>query len=182
MIFPIISAFAEEACFLWVLREKAAGAPHYDLKEGSHSRFSETPGWPGGQVGANADAGRRRRDGAAPRLGRIARELGVSRTTVKQYVRQGGWKPYKKPERSRALDEHSAWLKERLLQHGGNAEVVRQELEHEKKLSVSLRTVERAVEPYRQELRAEAKKTVRFETRPGRQLQVDFGRCLVTRR
>jgi transposase len=111
---------------------------------------------------------------------RIARELGVSRTTVKRYVRHGGWKPFKKPERSRALDEHAGWLKEQFLQHGGNAEVVRQELEREKQVAVSLRTVERAVEPYRQELRAEAKKTVRFETRPGRQLQVDFGRCTVT--
>src|SRR3546814_2720056 len=39
----------------------------------------------------------------------------------------------------------------------------------------SLRTVERAVAPLRRELRAEARATVRFETPPGRQLQIDFG-------
>jgi hypothetical protein len=40
---------------------------------------------------------------------------------------------------------------------------------------VSLRTVQREVETFRQGLAAEAKATVRFETRPGQQLQVDFG-------
>jgi transposase len=39
--------------------------------------------------------------------------------------------------------------------------------------------VQRAVEPYRQELLAEARATVRFETTPGRQLQIDFGERLV---
>jgi transposase len=53
--------------------------------------------------------------------------------------------------------------------------VVRQELAAEKGIVVSLRTVERAVAPSRRELRAEARATVRFETPPDRQLQVDFG-------
>ena len=53
--------------------------------------------------------------------------------------------------------------------------MVRQELAAEKGLEVSLRTVERAVAHLRQELRAEARATVRFETRPGQQLQIDFG-------
>ena len=30
---------------------------------------------------------------------RIARELGVARNTVRRYLRQGGWTPYKKPLR-----------------------------------------------------------------------------------
>jgi len=110
---------------------------------------------------------------------RIARELGVSRNTVKHYVRQGGWAPYKRPERSSALEGLREWLRAGLLQHRGNAEVVRQELVKQHGIEVSLRTVERAVAPYRQELRAAAKATVRFETRPGRQLQIDFGTCKV---
>ena len=57
----------------------------------------------------------------------------------------------------------------------GNADVVRQELAAEKGVAVSLRTVERAVAPLRRALRAEARATVRFETRPGQQLQIDFG-------
>jgi transposase len=71
------------------------------------------------------------------------------------------------------------WLRERFLQHRGNADVVRQELAREHGIAVSLRTVERAVQGYRRELSAAARATVRFETTPGRQLQIDFGETLV---
>jgi hypothetical protein len=66
-----------------------------------------------------------------------------------------------------------------LRRHRGNADVLRQELAIEKAIAVSLRTVERAVKPYRQELEAEARATVRFETPPGKQMQIDFGERLV---
>ena len=110
---------------------------------------------------------------------RIAAALGVSRTTVKDWLDASGWRPYRQPVRSKALDEHAAWLRERFRQHRGNADVLRQELAAEKNVHVSLRTVERAVAPYRQELEAEARATVRFETPPGKQLQIDFGERLV---
>ncbi|GAA0634810.1 hypothetical protein GCM10009016_26750 [Halomonas beimenensis] len=42
-------------------------------------------------------------------------------------------------------------------------------------LTVSLRTLERACESYCQALAAEDKATVRFETPPRKQLQIDFG-------
>lgn len=106
---------------------------------------------------------------------RIARELGVSKNTVKRYLRAGGWAQYAAPRRARALEGLGAWLKERLLCHGGNAAVVQQELKAEHGIEVSLRTVERACAGYRQALAAEARATVRFETPPGRQLQIDFG-------
>jgi transposase len=67
------------------------------------------------------------------------------------------------------------WLSATFNQHRGNADVVRQELERQHGIVVSLRTVERAVQPLRQALRAEARATVRFETPPGKQLQIDFG-------
>jgi transposase len=57
--------------------------------------------------------------------------------------------------------------------------VVRQELAAEKGIKASLWIVQRALEPYRQELLAEAPATVRFETAPGKQLQTDFGERLV---
>ena len=53
--------------------------------------------------------------------------------------------------------------------------MVRQELSRELGVEVSLRTVERACAPWRRELAAEARATVRFETAPGKQLQIDFG-------
>jgi transposase len=106
---------------------------------------------------------------------RIARELGCSHMTVRRYLSAGGWAVYRRPRRSRVLDGLEAWLAERFYQHRGNADVVRQGLARELGLSVSLRTVERAVAPLRRSLAAEARATVRFETPPGRQLQIDFG-------
>ena len=111
---------------------------------------------------------------------RIAKELGCSPETVRKYLRQGGWQPYGKPSRSSTLDGQREWLRQRFLAHRGNADVVRQELASEKGIQVSLRTVERAVEPWRRDLRNAALATVRFETPPGKQLQADFGQCLVS--
>jgi len=58
-----------------------------------------------------------------------------------------------------------AWLRERFHRHGGNADVVRQELVAEHGITVSLRTVERAVAGWRRDLAAAAQATVRFESR-----------------
>jgi transposase len=77
--------------------------------------------------------------------------------------------------RSKKLDGLSDWIAERFRRHAGNADVVRQELASEKSLVVSLRTVERATAPLRRELVAAARATLRFETHPGEQLQIDFG-------
>src|SRR3954468_3295691 len=107
---------------------------------------------------------------------RIARELGCSHMTVRRYVAEGGYVRYRRPAgRARALTGLEGWLAERFRRHGGNADVVRQELDREHGIVVSLRTVERAVAHLRQELRAEARATLRFETPPGHQLQIDFG-------
>jgi len=110
---------------------------------------------------------------------RIARQLGVSRNTVKRYIEAGGWCAYRQPQRRKLLDDHAGWLKERFERHHGNADVVRQELAAEKRIVVSLRTIERAVAPYRRALAAAARATTRFETAPGKQLQIDFGERLV---
>ena len=112
-------------------------------------------------------------------LRRIAREFGCSRNTVRRYVAADGWMAYIRRSGGGKLEDQAAWLKERFFQHGGNAEVVRQDLLREQGVDVSLRTVERAVAPWRRLLTAEAKATVRFETPPGRQLQVDFGQLRV---
>jgi transposase len=83
--------------------------------------------------------------------------------------------PYASRPRRGRLVGLEGWLRERFVQHRGNADVVRQELEREHGLVVSLRTVERAVQGRRRELKALAWATVRFEMPPGKQLQVDFG-------
>jgi transposase len=110
---------------------------------------------------------------------RIAGEMGCSRTTVRRYLEAGGWIAYRKPRRGRRLDGLGPWLSERFRRHRGNADVVRQDLASEHGMVVSLRTVERAVSSLRQALRAEARATLRFETPPGKQLQIDFGETRV---
>jgi transposase len=106
---------------------------------------------------------------------RIARELGMSRNTVKKYLESDGVPEYKSPDRGSVLDEHRDWLEAEYQRHRGNAEVVRQELERQRGIAVSLRTIERAVEGRRALAAAEAKATLRFETPPGIQAQADFG-------
>ena len=106
---------------------------------------------------------------------RIAAAVGCNRETVQRYVAAGGWAPSRAPARAGVLVGHEGWIAERLRRHRGNADVVRQELAGELGVRVSLRTVERAVVHLRRELAAEALATVRFETPPGRQLQIDFG-------
>ena len=59
---------------------------------------------------------------------RIAAVPGVSRNTVRRYLRQGGWAGYRSPRREGALGQHRTWVEERFKRHRGNAEVVRQEL------------------------------------------------------
>jgi transposase len=110
---------------------------------------------------------------------RISEELGCSRNTVREYLRQGGWKPMDVSGRASVLEPHQEWLAERLRRHRGNADVVRQDLARELGVVVALRTVQRAVEPLRREMRAEALATVRYETAPGQQLQIDFGSTTV---
>ena len=110
---------------------------------------------------------------------RIARELDCSAHTVRHYLRQGEWRPSRRLVRRRALGGLDDWLAASFRQHRGNADVVRQELQRVHGLQVSLRTVERAVRPWCQPLEAEARATVRFETPPGRQLQIDFGTTTV---
>src|SRR5246127_1535021 len=106
---------------------------------------------------------------------RIAGKLGCSHMTVRRYLAQGGWVAYRGRGRPRTLTGLEEWVAERFRQHAGNADVVRQELEREKSIRLSLRTVEREVAHLRRELEAEARATVRFETPPGKQLQIDFG-------
>jgi len=106
---------------------------------------------------------------------RLSKEFGCARNTVRRYLRAGGTVGFQKPERRTAFDGLDDWLRERFFRHGGNADVVRQELASEHGIVIGLRSVELRVQRWRRELKAQARATVRFETAPGRQLQIDFG-------
>lgn len=105
---------------------------------------------------------------------KIAKILGCSNHTVKRYI-ENGFDAAPREQPPSALDAHDDFLLERFLRHDGNADVVRQELAAELGIQVSLRTVQRALKPFRERLRASRQATQRYETKPGKQLQIDFG-------
>jgi len=110
---------------------------------------------------------------------RIARALGISRNSVRRYL-AGATVGFQERPTARRLDDDT--LREVHDLYGtvaeGNAVVIQQELAS-RGIHVELRTLQRAVVPLRQEQRAEALATVRFETPPGQQMQIDFGEKIV---
>jgi transposase len=110
----------------------------------------------------------------------IARRLGIARNSVRRYLAGARVGFHDRPA-ARRLDEATQREVERLF--GGVAEgntvVVQQELAA-RGVEIELRTLQRAVAPLRQEARARALATVRFETKPGQQMQIDFGQKIVS--
>lgn len=104
----------------------------------------------------------------------IAREMGWSRNTVRAWLRRGPCAVRPTTGRPRALKDWEAWVRERFQAGVRNADVLRQELA-EFGVVVSLRTVEREVAGLRTEVFNVERATLRFETEPGRQMQIDFG-------
>jgi transposase len=106
---------------------------------------------------------------------RIATTVGVARNTVRRYLREPGADVQVRPSR-RALDEDGRSQARELFIAGasGNAVVVKRLL-GERGLDASVRTVQRAVQEERRERRIAQLATVRYETEPGAQMQIDFG-------
>lgn len=107
---------------------------------------------------------------------RIAVELGCSRNSVKRYLRGGADAETQTRPGAWTLDEHQQALARSLLDGdaAGNGVVV-QQLLAERDVDVPLRTLQRVLAPHRQARRAAELATVRFETMPGEQMQIDFG-------
>jgi transposase len=107
---------------------------------------------------------------------RIVGEMGVARGTVRRYLRGGEAAEVQRRPAARTLDEAAAKLATELLDGPaeGNAVVVRRLLA-ERGIPVPLRTLQRALMPHRQARHAAEVATVRFETEPGQQMQIDFG-------
>jgi transposase len=107
----------------------------------------------------------------------IAREVGVARNTVRRYLRQTVAVGVQvRPTARRLTDAARATARE--LYTGAaarNAVVVRRLLAEQARVTVSERTVQRAVADLRRAERVAALATVRVETPPGDQLQIDFG-------
>ena len=110
---------------------------------------------------------------------RIARQLRISRNTVRRYL-AGATAGFQERAASRCLDDATLGEVHRLYRTiaEGNTVVIQQELARQGS-DIDLRTLQRAVAPLRQEDRAKVLATVRYETPPGQQLQIDFGEKIV---
>lgn len=107
---------------------------------------------------------------------RIAREVGCARNSVRRYLREGVDAETQTRPGAWTLDAEQQVQARSLLDGAaaGNSVVV-QQLLAEQDVEVPLRTLQRVLAPHRQEKRAAELATVRFETAPGHQLQIDFG-------
>ncbi|WP_165229409.1 IS21 family transposase [Aquisphaera insulae] len=109
----------------------------------------------------------------------IARTLRISRNTVRRYLAGATAGSQRRPA-SRRLDDAALAEVHRLYRTvaEGNAVVIQQELAAAG-IGVDLRAIQRAVAPLRRDDRAAALATVRFETDPGHQIQIDFGEKMI---
>lgn len=107
----------------------------------------------------------------------IGRELDLDIKTVRKWLRQK-WEPQRRPGRGRALDRWESFLRGRAPEVGFNAAVLYRELKAQG-YEGSYPSLVRYLRPWRQEHRSEETSTVRFETAPGEQAQVDWGSAWV---
>lgn len=104
----------------------------------------------------------------------IADRLGLARNTVRKYLRADAVpKPAPRPARDSKLDPYTPYLQHRL--HAGvmNCEVLLRELRTQG-YTGGMTILKDYVQPFRSPRHPQA--TMRFETEPGDQAQVDFGR------
>jgi transposase len=103
----------------------------------------------------------------------IGRQLDLDIKTVRKWLRQK-WEPQRRPGRGRALDRWEEFLRGRAPEVGFNAAVLQRELTAQG-YTGSYPSLVRYLRPWRQEQRSDETATVRFETDPGKQAQVDWG-------
>jgi len=103
----------------------------------------------------------------------IARQMGLDVKTVRKWLRRS-WAPGKRRARGRLLDRWREFLQRRAREVGFNAVVLTRELAS-KGYAGSYSAVVKYVSPWRAEWRGDDVPTVRFETGPGEQAQVDWG-------
>ncbi len=106
-------------------------------------------------------------------LAAVARAYGLDRKTVRTWRDVGRYRPRCDRRRVSQLDPFRAWLMQRAPEVGYNAAVLHRELREQGFVGSGV-IVRRAVQPLRVAA-APSAATVRFETAPGEQAQVDFG-------
>ena len=107
----------------------------------------------------------------------IARELDLDIKTVRKWLLRP-WSPQRRAGQPRGLDAWDGFLRGRAPEVGFNAAVLHRELVGQG-YKGSYPTVVRYLRPWREEAVRDQRSTVRFETAPGQQAQVDWGSAWV---
>lgn len=108
----------------------------------------------------------------------IARELGIDIKTVRKALSRE-WKPQRRVRKNKALlAGHEEFVAGRAPEVGFNGAVVLRELTA-RGYEGSYATLQRYLRPLREQWNGGIEPTVRFETAPGRQAQVDWGELRV---
>ena len=108
----------------------------------------------------------------------IARELGVDRKTVRRWLKLGAWQPRQVQRRARQLDRFAPFIERRAPEVGFNGAVLYRELQG-LVFTGGIVQVQRWLRPQRERRKWSELATVRFETGPGEQAQVDYGQLKV---
>lgn len=122
-----------------------------------------------GAIRALFEAGRKKKE--------IARELDLDIKTVRKHLNRT-WGPQKRRPRGTSLDGYAEFLRGRAPEVGFNGEVLLRELRG-MGYAGSYSALAAYLSPRRVEWRGGVMATVRYETAPGEQAQVDWGQTLV---
>ena len=106
----------------------------------------------------------------------IARRSGHARNTVRRMLRAETTPAFSTPDRANALDAFKPYLTKRFDEHGLSAVRLHAEVAAQG-YAGSVHTVRRFLATLRPLRQAAAKATLRFETAPGEQAQVDWAHC-----
>jgi transposase len=110
----------------------------------------------------------------------IAQTLDLDRKTVRTCLAQPAWTRYRRPAPvETVLTAHRAFLEARAPAVDYSAQVLFQELTVQHGYTGSYDTVKRFVRPLRAAQDLAARATVRFETPPGLQSQIDWGQATI---
>jgi transposase len=112
-------------------------------------------------------------------IAEIARRFELDRKTVRRCLKEEAWRPYQRAVREDTLlADHAGYVRERAPQVEYSAQVLYQELK-KRGYAGSYETVKRFVRPLRAVEQLAERATVRFETPPGAQSQIDWGSARV---
>ncbi len=103
----------------------------------------------------------------------IARLTGHARNTIAKALAQPAPQPFQKPERPSCLDPFKPYLKERYEAYALSGVRLREEIEAQG-FTGSVDIVQRYLKTLKARQSANSRATVRFETPPGQQAQVDW--------